>query len=111
MIQKQLSDGIVGEWNFGPTEASIRTVREVVTEFAKLWQFEGNPFDIKEKTDLPESNLLILDSTKAMTQLGWKELISWESSLDMTFRYYISNPALHQNLLRKQISSYLDLSG
>ncbi len=75
-----------GSWNFGPEYTGNRTVSEVVDILSNSW---GNIQWHKTITAEPhEANLLFLDTTKAFTQLGWKSLWGFETTLKKTVEWY-----------------------
>jgi CDP-glucose 4,6-dehydratase len=57
-------------WNFGPADHDCRPVGWIVELLAKEWG-EGARWDIDVLTQPHEANFLKLDSSKAMTRLGW----------------------------------------
>jgi CDP-glucose 4,6-dehydratase len=60
----------LGEWNFGPGDESFVPVGQVASKAAEFWG--GNAHvELETKEQPHEANLLALDSTKAITQLGW----------------------------------------
>jgi CDP-glucose 4,6-dehydratase len=76
-----LSDG--GAWNFGPDESSFVSVGDVASLVADLWSGEaGWVHDADPK--FHEAALLALDATKARTELGWRNLLSFESAISWT---------------------------
>jgi len=57
-------------WNFGPTDHDCRPVSSIVALLAKEWG-KGARWEIDELPQPHEANFLKLDSSKAMTRLGW----------------------------------------
>lgn len=70
----------IGAWNFGPTDADMLSVEDVLRQLATLWgakaQWETTPIQQPH-----EATLLRLDSSKARTQLGWKSAYALNNSL------------------------------
>jgi CDP-glucose 4,6-dehydratase len=66
----ELADG----WNFGPDPASMATVAQVCGRLADRWPGARKPeFMLSQGNDnLPEAEILRLDSTKAATRLAWR---------------------------------------
>jgi len=89
LAQKLFFEGRVfsGAWNFGPDMAEERSVIWVVKKMVSMGEmaigYESEP----TKTD-PESQILRLDSEKAMTQLAWKCCWSIETTLKKTIDWY-----------------------
>ncbi|MCW5632273.1 MAG: CDP-glucose 4,6-dehydratase [Rubrivivax sp.] len=73
-----------GGWNFGPPEASERTVGWIIRRLYDLW---GVSFDWKRDEDRgpPESTFLKLDASKARALLGWRPKLD----LDTTLRWIV----------------------
>jgi CDP-glucose 4,6-dehydratase len=67
-------------WNFGPPEASERTVDWVIGELYRLW---GAGFDwIRDPNPgPPESTFLKLDASKARSLLGWRPKLDLPTTL------------------------------
>ena len=82
-----LSGGGLGEWNIGPGRESFVRVGDVATRAAELWGAEARWRASGEPT-LAEANLLALNPTKAQTELGWSNLLTYPLSLDWTIQWY-----------------------
>ena len=81
-----------GSWNFGPTlSTSKSTVKELVLQVIDKWG-EGDWVDVSQKTanSLHEANLLMLDSTKAETLLGWRSVYPLKEAIAETVSWYNS---------------------
>ena len=75
-------------WNFAPNFDSQRTVEEIVTKVSSQW---GNSTEWKLQEGGPkETNLLLLDNTKASKQLNWKPFLGFDESIEMTVNWYKS---------------------
>jgi CDP-glucose 4,6-dehydratase len=105
LIDKQIRGEVQGEWNFGPESTSQKSVSDVIATFGGSW---GKTPPIKiEKSDLVESDILLLNSSKARELLNWKEKLSFEESIDWTASWYkSSNPEL---VTRMQAENFLNL--
>ena len=74
--------------NFAPDFDSQRTVEEVVTKVSSEW---GDSTQWKLQEGGPkETNLLLLDNSKAKKQLNWKPFLDFDESIDMTVSWYKS---------------------
>jgi len=97
-----------GAWNFGPDKSLIFTVKDVIE---KIIAYIGNAgkkiiFE-KEKEDLHESKLLLLDSTKANRELGWRTMLDIEETIKFVCDWYMErNP--NYGFTVKQIKNYFD---
>ena len=73
-----------GPWNFGPNNDSVATVQAVVAQAAMCWE-ETYKTPALWKTDTSaqptESMLLLLDSTKSQTLLGWRPILSLHEAI------------------------------
>jgi CDP-glucose 4,6-dehydratase len=89
MLGEQLlsgSENHVGSWNFGPPQDNIFTVGEVVEYIIRLWG--KGEMQNKNNNMFSESNLLQLDCTKSITQLGWKPSLDFKSSFRFVTDWY-----------------------
>ena len=74
-------------WNFGPDGGDGATVGEVAQRIGSLWG-DGS-VTLLEQPNLPhEAGLLHLDSTKAITRLGWRPRWSLDRALEETVAWY-----------------------
>ena len=85
-------------WNFGPSDQSYKTVRELVEKICKRWG-SGSFADAHEDSALHEEDLLALDTTKSSVHLGWHPLLDLDGAVSETVTWYRdvesgSNPLL-----------------
>jgi CDP-glucose 4,6-dehydratase len=74
-------------WNFGPSFADTATVREVVERVSQQWG--GNSTSIRSVPALNhEAGILRLDSSKALTQLGWRPRWDLIRAIEETVLWY-----------------------
>lgn len=68
-------------WNFGPPEASERTVGWIIERIYRLW---GADFEWRRDVNPgpPESTFLKLDASKARALLGWRPKLDLETTLE-----------------------------
>jgi CDP-glucose 4,6-dehydratase len=113
LIDKMLTDGLTGEWNFGPSIEEKHDVLDLVQTFAKAWGIiDWENAWIKELSEQPhEAGYLLLDSNKATSILGWKDKLSFSDSISLTVNWYQqqleSNP---RDVTINQIKRYLAIS-
>ncbi len=87
LIEGLLEGNGRGAWNFGPDEEQIRTVADVA-------EIAGSVWGVKEKWKHDsvkhphEASLLLLNSNKAKTELGWKDKLGFEESVNWTMEWY-----------------------
>jgi len=74
-------------WNFGPSNESLLTVLEVVENIKE--HINGLTYQVIENPDAPhEAAMLWLDSTKARTQLHWKNVWNAQKTFEKTACWY-----------------------
>lgn len=67
-------------WNFGPPEASERTVGWIIEKLYSLWG-ASFPWQRDRNPGPPESTFLKLDASKAHAYLGWRPKLDLETTL------------------------------
>lgn len=94
-------------WNFGPQHENNVSVLNLVNECQKNWDKIKSQID--SSAHLPESHLLMLDSTKAIKLLKWQTIWNFEQTVSMTIQwyreYYENNKILTEETLKKYIST------
>jgi CDP-glucose 4,6-dehydratase len=90
LVNKMISEGISGEWNFGPSLDEKHTVKDLVQTFAKAWGMnDANPAWNLEISEQPhESGFLLLDSSKARLNLSWMDLLSFDENIIWTTSWF-----------------------
>lgn len=96
-----------GAWNFGPDENQSKTVADVADIAGGVWGVEKSwGSDLGNHPH--EASLLMLNSNKARTELGWSDKLSFEESVKWTIDWYKNvhngNDPLEETL--KNISSF-----
>jgi len=75
-------------WNFGPLETHGVPVSDIVNTMIEFWK-EGTYKDLSDKnTKKVESNLLMLDWSKAFRFLGWTPVYTYKESLKEIVDWY-----------------------
>lgn len=80
-----------GAWNFGPSDESIITVKELVKSIASYWyltNYWNASIELDHSTQPHEATLLKLDTSKARALLGWKSLYTIYESIEKTVNWY-----------------------
>jgi CDP-glucose 4,6-dehydratase len=75
-------------WNFGPDNHEYRTVREVTREFVSY--FSLNAWEESTEGTINEKDFLTLDSSKAKSELGWRNKLNFEQTIQWTADWYES---------------------
>lgn len=84
VLAEALLDGRgTGEWNFGPGRESFVDVGTVTTMVAELWNSDST-WTLDGAENPHEANLLALDASKAESELGWRNRLSFRDSIEWT---------------------------
>lgn len=70
-----------GAWNFGPDAENVRTVEELTETAISVWG-GGNLCVERDASQPHEANLLMLNSDKAKSNLGWR--VHWDFTAAVT---------------------------
>ena len=105
-----LKSGVTGEWNFGP-EIDLDTKVSRVAELAVKYWGEGAAWRLDEDPQLHEAGYLLLDSSKARTELNWRDKLDFESTIRWTLDFYKAAVAgrSSRELLEVQVAEFLAL--
>ena len=99
-----------GSWNFGPSINKSMTVKDVVRLFFKFLGYKKKI--IFKKARFKETNLLKLNSNKALKKINWKNTWNMRVSIIKTADWYLSY--LKKKNLKKitslQIREYFNLN-
>ena len=78
---------VAGAWNFGPDDTQVQTVAWMTEQFAQAW---GTPMDwIRDEGPQPhETQVLLLDCSKARRLLGWRPALDAGQALEWTATWY-----------------------
>jgi len=99
-------------WNFGPVNPKSKiSVREIVSQILEEWGY-GKWVNVSQQipNEKFEADTLMLDSTKAMKSLQWKQVYSLKESISETitwYRSYENKITDMKNLTLKQIQKYV----
>lgn len=79
-------------YNFGPDTSDTQSVRLVVSTLCSEWGAGArNVEHADEHAELPEAQMLSLDSSRAKDELGWKSLLTLPEALSWTAAWYKSH--------------------
>ena len=87
LIDRVLDGTADGAWNFGPNENQSKTVADVANMAGAVWGVE-NSWENDLGSHPHEASMLILNSNKARTKLGWSDKLSFEESIEWTINWY-----------------------
>jgi CDP-glucose 4,6-dehydratase len=110
LIEFQINDSVASEWNFGPRNSEIHTVKDVAEKVGSFWP-GSLKWQMDDSAHEKETEILTLNSEKARTLLNWEEKLDFDKSIDWTSQFYFG---MHsgkdpRKLLEEQISTYLAL--
>jgi CDP-glucose 4,6-dehydratase len=88
LVDSMISQGTQGEWNFGPNHLEKNVVSEVIEGFSQHYGVSGNAWALDQGEHPKESDFLLLNSTKARTQLGWVDRLDFRDTLEWTAFWY-----------------------
>ena len=110
LIDSMILSGVTGEWNFGPKIDTNQNVRAVTEAAMNYWGLESN-WLLDPKANPHEAGYLLLDSTKARTQLGWRDKLGFSETIQWTFDFYREATSGENvgDLLTNQTKRYLEL--
>tara|TARA_A100001011_G_scaffold274743_1_gene284238 strand:- start:3501 stop:4574 length:1074 start_codon:yes stop_codon:yes gene_type:complete len=74
-------------FNFGPSSKKDITVKEVLSISKKLWPKIKWKFN-KNKKNYIENTLLKLNSTKSKSILGWRSILTFKQTINLTINWY-----------------------
>jgi len=110
LVDSMIKNSTVGEWNFGPNHLEKHSVSDVIEQFATFSQVSAVAWVLDDADNPKESDFLLLDSSKARTELGWRDFLTFESAVEWTATWYQnfgSNGARELSL--RQIKAFLAL--
>ncbi|TDT61030.1 CDP-glucose 4,6-dehydratase [Fonticella tunisiensis] len=89
LASKMCEEGISysGPWNFGPDFNSVVTVERIVNIIIEKWG-NGGYICLNDEKAPHESQLLMLDCTKAKTCLNWNPVLNIDEAADLTVEWY-----------------------
>ena len=77
-----------GAWNFGPQICDIKNVEYVIKKISTFFDLNNFYKIQKIKSSMHEAKYLMLDSSKAISFLAWKNVLDLDKSIDMTAKWY-----------------------
>jgi CDP-glucose 4,6-dehydratase len=98
-------------WNIGPDEDSCVSVLELTRVFLSKWGSGDYKLD-ENSSKAKEAKLLMLDSSKAKRELGWRPVLSIEQAISMTalwYKAFLENKSEIKDFTYSQIGDFLTL--
>lgn len=118
----QLAEGLLadardfgGAWNFGPADLHGQPVRTVAAQLLAHARVDGAALpelSLGDGSGVHEAGVLLLDSSKAAEQLGWRGRLSLDEALRLTWQWHRAHRSGQdlQALTLQQIDSYANLA-
>jgi CDP-glucose 4,6-dehydratase len=102
-------------FNFGPRAEQNRTVKELLQDLSKYWDFDNNAdaFTITDNIPFHEAGLLKLNCDKALSKLKWQATLDYQATIKFTSQWYYQFYNHDKNVLEQtmhQIGNYEDLA-
>jgi CDP-glucose 4,6-dehydratase len=111
LIDKQITTGTTGEWNFSPDLDEKNNVGQLVTSFTNYWGITGPKWIIEPSVQPQEASYLLLNSGKAQYNLGWKNKLSFLETVRWTYDWYKADFKLNAfEITKNQIQKFLELT-
>lgn len=113
LVNKMLSSGASGEWNFGPSLDDKHSVVELVEVFAKSWGIKGDQqvWNLEQTGQPHEAGYLLLDSSKAREKLNWHDYLNFATSIDLTVGWFKQTQTEEPlEVTIKQIKKFLSIN-
>jgi CDP-glucose 4,6-dehydratase len=86
-LMSKYGSKFAGAWNFGPKDANVVTVEELVKLAVKNWGQGSYKID-SPKVCPHEASLLKLDTSKAQMLLGWRPVYDINQTVTKTIEWY-----------------------
>jgi CDP-glucose 4,6-dehydratase len=112
LSKKMLDDQVQGEWNFGPEINIENTVAKVANLASKAWG-EDAGWSVGTEPQPHEAGYLLLDSTKARTNLGWADKLEFAEAIKWSMEFYkdVESGKSPRKVLECQVRRFLSLQG
>ncbi|MBA3013157.1 MAG: CDP-glucose 4,6-dehydratase [Desulfobacula sp.] len=97
-----------GAWNFGPKPEDTREVGYIVDKFSSFMDCH-DMWNLDPEKHPHEAGLLMLDSSKAHTLLGWHTRLSVDTAIEWTanwYKFFQKDPRRILAFSQNQITSY-----
>ena len=87
LVDGLIQNNVNGAWNFGPDENQSKTVADVAKIAGVVWGAEKS-WESDLGNHPHEASMLMLNSNKARTELGWSDKLTFEESVQWTTNWY-----------------------
>lgn len=103
-------------FNFGPRAEQNHTVKELLIDLSKYWNFEGQAaaaFTVTDNIPFHEAGLLKLNCDKALFYLKWQATLEYNETIKFTSEWYYDFYESETNMFDKtlyQIEEYENMA-
>ncbi len=93
-------------FNFGPRAEQNHTVKELLIDLSKYWQFDNlnKAFKITDNIPFHEAGLLKLNCDKALFYLKWHSTLEYRDTINFTSSWYYTFYKKNINIYKKTLS-------
>jgi CDP-glucose 4,6-dehydratase len=87
LVEELIQNNVDGAWNFGPDENQSKTVADVADIAGAVWGAEKS-WESDLGNHPHEASMLMLNSNKARSELGWTDKLMFEESVQWATNWY-----------------------
>jgi CDP-glucose 4,6-dehydratase len=110
LVNKMLTSGAGGEWNFGPSLEEKHTVGELTTQIANHFGITGSAWNLDSTIQPHEAGYLLLDSSKARVELDWSDRLNFNDSIKWSIGWYKDKEIAPLEKTKAQIQHFFQLT-
>lgn len=110
LVNKMLTIGTTGEWNFGPLLEEKYTVGELTAQIASHFGITSHAWELDKTTQPHEAGYLLLDSSKARVELDWSDRLNFKDSIQWSIGWYKNEDLAPLEKTRTQIQQFFQLT-
>ena len=103
-------DKLSTAFNFGPEITDEKTVEELTQIFLSVFNKPEAYQKVEIENAVHEAQLLMLDSNKAKTLLGWKPKLDAETAIRWTAEWYANKEQTAKEKCKQQIEHYFGIA-
>jgi len=111
MLAKKMyeeKDKYSGSWNFGPGKDSLYSVEDIVKCIINHSNKGHYCKSVQDHNDLHETNVLVLDNSKAQKLLNWYPILDFDKTIKLICDWYFQEK-IDYNFDVKQLNDYIKL--
>jgi len=110
LVNKMLTIGTTGEWNFGPLLEEKYTVGELTAQIASHFGITGHAWKLDKTTQPHEAGYLLLDSSKARVELDWSDRLNFKDTIKWSIGWYKNKDITPLEKTKAQIQQFFQLT-